>query len=103
MSTSFYDMSVASYLQTVDAVGGFLDKGLDHCQGCSTDPGRDGGSAAGRGHAAAAVPDRVGGASFARRDRGHQGGVFSPPGKVEPLDYAGLQKMMADTARACSR
>ena len=33
MAASLYDLSVASYLQTVDAVGGFLAKGLDHCQG----------------------------------------------------------------------
>ena len=40
MATSLYDLSVASYLQTVDAVGGFLVKGLDHCQGCGADPAK---------------------------------------------------------------
>src|SRR6185295_4763864 len=30
MATSLYDLSVANYLQTLAAVVGFLDKGLEH-------------------------------------------------------------------------
>jgi hypothetical protein len=37
VSTSLYDLSVASYLQTLGAVAGYLDKGLAHC----TDKGID--------------------------------------------------------------
>src|SRR5262245_55800827 len=40
MPTSLYDLSVASYLQTVDAVAGFLAKGLEHCTGCGADPAK---------------------------------------------------------------
>jgi hypothetical protein len=29
--------------------------------------------------------------------------VFAPPGKTEPLDYPGLQKLMADTSDALQR
>ena len=31
MATSFYDFSVANYLQTLGAVSGFLAKGREHC------------------------------------------------------------------------
>ena len=29
-------------------------------------------------------------------------GVFSPPGRTEALDYAGLQKLIADTGKVCA-
>ena len=32
MAFSLYDASVASYLQTLGAVSGFLDRGLSHCK-----------------------------------------------------------------------
>ena len=31
MATSFYDLSVPTFLQTIRAVGGFLDRTLEHC------------------------------------------------------------------------
>ena len=31
MSVSLYDLSVASYLQTLTAISGCLEKGLAHC------------------------------------------------------------------------
>jgi hypothetical protein len=40
MATSFYDMCVPSYLQTLSAVGGYLDKGLAHCKEKGMDPGQ---------------------------------------------------------------
>ena len=38
MATSLYDISVASYLQTVSAVATFLDRAAKHCAATGTDP-----------------------------------------------------------------
>ena len=97
MSASLYDLSVASYLQTVDAVGSFLAKGLDHCQGCGADPAK---MVEGR-LAEDMLPLRFQIVSVAHHSlgaiAGMKTGVFAPPGKTAPLDYQGLQKLMADT------
>jgi hypothetical protein len=103
MPASLYDLSVASYLQTVDAVGGFLAKALDHCQGCGADP-------AGMVEARLAedmLPLRFQIVSVAHHSlgaiEGVKAGVFSPPGKTEALDYAGLQKLVGDTGASLRR
>ena len=38
MAISLYDVSVASFLQTVGGVAGFLERGLAHCQDNRVDP-----------------------------------------------------------------
>lgn len=38
MTTPFYDLSVPTFLQTVRAVGGFLDRAVIHCAETGTDP-----------------------------------------------------------------
>jgi hypothetical protein len=38
MTISFYDLSVPTFLQTVRAVGGFLDRAVIHCADTDTDP-----------------------------------------------------------------
>ncbi|MGH6782790.1 MAG: DUF1993 domain-containing protein [Sphingomonadaceae bacterium] len=38
MAISLYDVSVASFLQTVGGVAGFLERGLAHCQDNGIDP-----------------------------------------------------------------
>ena len=38
MRTSLYDLSVPTFLQTVRAVGGFLDRAAIHCADTGTDP-----------------------------------------------------------------
>ena len=38
MSISLYDLSVPTFLQTVRAVGGFLDKAIAHCAETGADP-----------------------------------------------------------------
>ncbi len=38
MAISFYDLSVPTFLQTVRAVGGFLDRAVIHCAEADTDP-----------------------------------------------------------------
>ena len=103
MPTSLYDMSVASYLQTVDAVGGFLAKGLDHCKGCGADPAK----MVEARLAEDMLPLRFQIVSVAHHSlgaiEGMKKGVFSPPGRPESLDYAGLQKLLADTSEGLRR
>jgi hypothetical protein len=97
MAISLYDMSVPTYLQTLGAVAGILEKGLAHCTECNAAPGE-------------VVEHRLfpdmAPFSFQIRSVAHhslgamealKSGVFSPPGRGEPLDYAGLQKLVADT------
>src|SRR3954451_12529263 len=38
MATSFYDLSVPTFLQTVRAVGGFLDRAARHCAETGANP-----------------------------------------------------------------
>ena len=38
MAISLYDLTVASYLQTLGAVSGFLERGLAHCRDNNIDP-----------------------------------------------------------------
>ena len=38
MAISLYDVSVASFLQTLGGVAGFLERGLAHCQDNNIDP-----------------------------------------------------------------
>ncbi len=103
MAASLYDLSVASYQQTVDAVGGFLAKGLDHCQGCGADPAK----MVEARLAEDMLPLRFQINSVAHHSlgaiEGMKKGVFSPPGRSETLDYAGLQKLMADTSEGLRR
>ena len=103
MATSLYDMSVASYLQTVTAVGGFLDKGLAFCTGKGIDTREIVESRL----FADMLPFSYQILSVAHHSLGAvealKTGVFSPPGQTAPLDYAGLQKLIADTAGGLQR
>ena len=38
MAISLYDLRVPTFLQTVKAVGGFLDRAVTHCSETRTDP-----------------------------------------------------------------
>jgi hypothetical protein len=97
MSISFYDASVASYIQTATAVAGILDRGLAHCLDKATDP-------------EALVetrlfpdmaPLRFQVVSVAHHSigalEGVKAGVFGPPTDKREHDYAGLQQVIADT------
>lgn len=96
MATSFYDLSVACYLQALTGVEGFLNKGLAHCQANGIDPQEIVDT---RIH-----PDMYPFSfqvwSVAHHSlgaiRGIEGGVFSPPPPIPALDYAGFQKVVAD-------
>ena len=103
MAISLFDLSVPSYLQTLGGVAGFLDRGLDHCRESNTDPNEivetrlfpD------------MLPFRFQIWSVAHHSvgaiEGMKKGVFTPPAQLPELDYAGLQKVVADTSDALQK
>lgn len=99
MATSLYDMSVASYLQTLGGVTNFLEKGAHFAQENDLDLN-------------AIVetqlrpdmrPFRFQLVSVAHHSlgaiKGLQSGLFEPPPSLPDLDYAGLQSLVSDAAR----
>lgn len=96
MTTSFHDLSVACYLQSLIGVEGFLAKGLAHCQANGIDPAEI--------VQTRLYPDMFPFAfqvwSVAHHSlgaiRGIEAGEFSPPPPLPDLDYAGWQKLVAD-------
>jgi hypothetical protein len=97
MATSLYDLSVASYLQTVGAVAGFLDRGAKHFQEAGQDPDEIVG---------VQLFDDMAPFHFQIRSVAHHSvgalegvktGLFHPPAAVGPLPYADLQAMVAKT------
>ena len=103
MPTSLYDLSVPTYLQTIAAVAGYLDKGLAFCTSNTVEPNEvvetrlfpD------------MLPFRFQIVSVAHHSlgaiEGLKKGVFSPPGQTAPHDYQALQKLIADTAEGLHR
>ncbi|MDA5194361.1 DUF1993 domain-containing protein [Govanella unica] len=97
MTISLYDASVASYLQTVQAVSGFLDKGLTYCRDHGIDPEEM--------VEARIFPDmfplRFQIQSVAFHSLGAveaiQSGLMIPPAERPAHDYAGLQALITDT------
>jgi uncharacterized protein len=100
MATSLYDISVASYLQTVGAVAGFLDRATRYCAETGSDP-----------------DDFVGARLFEDMAPFHfqiecvyhhsvwaleavKSGLFAPPALVGPIPFVDLQAMMAQTETA---
>ncbi len=98
MAISLYDVSVASFQQVLGGVAGFLDKGLAHCEAKGIDlkevvetrlyPDM--------------LPFRFQIVSVAHHSlgalKGVKAGIFTPPGGVPELDYAGLQKLVAEAS-----
>jgi hypothetical protein len=100
MAIPFYDVSVASYLQTLGGVAGFLERGLAHCQDNGQDPDELVG---------ARLFDDMAPLSFQIHSvshhsigaiRGIEAGAFAPPPKHEPTDYRGLQKTVGEAQAA---
>jgi hypothetical protein len=103
MSTSLYDLSVASFLQTLGAVSGFLDKGLAHFTEKKTDLNE-------------VVETRLFPDMFPFRFQiqavahhslgaieGVKKGEFAPPQNLPAHDYRGLQKLVADTRESLQK
>jgi len=97
MATSLYDLSVASYLQTLSGVAGFLDRGLAHFEENNTDPNEivetrlypD------------MLPFRFQIKSIQHHSlgaiEGVKKGVFTPPGAMPEGGYAEMQAFIAKT------
>ena len=100
MAMSFYDLCVPSYRQTLTGVAGFLERGLDHCRESGADPEEV--------VEARLYPDmlpfRFQIWSVAHHSvgaiEGVTKGIFTPPPQLPELDYAGLQKVVADARAA---
>jgi hypothetical protein len=100
MATAFYDLSVPTFLQTVRAVGGFLDRAVIHCGETGTDPDD---------FVDARLFDDMAPFHFQIEAASHHAvwgleaaktGVFAPPALVGPVPFADLQAMIgkAETA-----
>ena len=97
MAISLYDVSIGTYLQTLGALSGVLQKGRHHCEANGIDLNE---IVAMRLH-----PDmnpfrfQIHAVSHLSLGawNGLQAGKFSPPSPVPDLDYAGFQQLVADT------
>lgn len=103
MAISLYDASVASYLQTIGGVIGFLDRGLKHCTENNIDPES---IVETRLHGDM-LPFRFQIQSVAHQSlgaiEGVKQGVFAPPANAPAHDYRGLQALMTDTRDALKK
>lgn len=100
MSVSLYDLSVASYLQTLTAISGCLEKGLAHCTAQGTDP-----EALVQARLATdMLPFKFQVESVAHHSRGAieglRRGLFTPPGEAPARGYADLQRLVAEAKAA---
>jgi uncharacterized protein len=97
MTISFYDVSVANYLQILGAMTGVLNKGLGHCREKGIEPETI--------VETRLAPDMLP-FSFQIHSvvhhslgaiEGIKSGVFRPPGEKPPHTYAQLQALVAET------
>ena len=95
MATSLYDLSVPTFLQTVSAVAGFLDRAARHCAETGADPDD---------FVDARLIDDMAPFHFQIECVAHhsvwaleamRSGVFSPPALVGPVPFADLRAMIA--------
>jgi len=113
MSTPLYDLSVPTFLQTMRATRGFLDKAATHFAETGTDPDA---------FVHTRLVDDMAPFHFQIEAAWHHAvwgvealitGVFTPPGLVGPVPFAELQAMIAkgvtaleaftpDTVNACA-
>jgi hypothetical protein len=100
MATALYDISVASYLQTVRAVIGFLGRAAKHCAQTGFEPDE---------FVGARLFEDMAPFHFQIECVDHhsvwaleavKSGVFAPPAPVGPIPFADLQAMMAQTETA---
>jgi uncharacterized protein len=103
MATALYDLSVANYLQTLGAVSGFLDKGLEHFTATKVDLGE----IVETRLAPDMLPFRFQLQSVAHHSLGAIAGVktglFQPPPAAPAHDYRGLQQLVADAQQALQK
>ncbi len=96
MAVSLYDLSVASFLQALGGVSTFLERGATHCSANAIDLD----SVVETSLHPDMLPFRFQVVAVAHHSlgaiEGVKKGVFSPPGKLEPLNYQGLQKVIGE-------
>ena len=100
MATSFYDLSVPTFLQTVRAVGGFLERAARYCEATGADPDD---------FVQARLFEDMAPFHFQIEAAWHHSvwgleavktGVFAPPALVGPVPFAELQAMMGRAEQA---
>jgi len=100
MSISLYDLSVPTFLQTVRAMGGFLDRATTHCAETGADPDSFVNSrlfddmAPFHFQIEAAWHHSVWGVEALKT------GAFTPPGLVGPVPFADLRAMIGKAEAA---
>jgi len=94
MTTSLYDLSVPTFLQTVSAVAGFLDRAVSHCEQNGADP---------NDFVDARLYPDMAPFHFQIEALSHHAawgvetlktGVFDPPGLIGSMPFADLQAMV---------
>jgi uncharacterized protein len=99
MATSLYDLSVPTFLQTVRAVEGFLDRSAKHCSETGSDPDD---------FVNARLFDDMAPFHFQIEALSHhsvwgleavKNGVFAPPALVGSQPFAKLQAMIAEAIK----
>jgi hypothetical protein len=97
MATSLYDLSVASYLQTLGGVAGYLERGLAHFEENNTDPDE----IVETRLYADMLPFRFQIKSIQHHSlgaiEGIKKGIFTPPDGMPEGGYAEMQAFIADT------
>jgi hypothetical protein len=98
MATSLYDLSVASYLQTVGGVAGFMERTAKYCTETGANPDE---------LSALRLHDDMAQFHFQIRSVAHhsvgalegvKSGLFQPPASgLKPISFAELQAMIAKT------
>lgn len=103
MSLSLYDVSVASYLQTLGAVKNVLEKGRTWCEENSIDLS----DVVEKRLIADMNPFRFQVVSVAHHSlgalKGIEAGEFAPPSGYGEPDYAGLQSLVDETIKTVER
>lgn len=96
MAVQLYDLTVGSFLQTLGAVNGFLERGAAHCRDNNIDPEEIVETRLWNDM----LPFRFQLISVAHHSAGAMEGVkagaFSPPSEQRPLNYAELQGLVAE-------
>lgn len=100
MATSLYELSVPTFLQTVKAIGGFLDLAVGHCADTRTDPDD---------FVRARLFDDMAPLHFQIEAASHHSvwgleavktGVFAPPALVVPVPFGDLPAMISKAETA---
>ena len=103
MAISLYDISVASYLQALGGVSGFLEVGRTHCEAKGIDPQEIVDTCLHSDmwpfhHQVVSVAHHSLGSINGVRE-----GIFNPPTLDATHDYLGLQSLIADAISALER